>query len=57
MVGSKGTYSATIPATYTDTPYPIQYYFEVKLSATAATIYPGFGAELAGQPYFAVRRA
>jgi len=56
MEAAKGAYSATIPATYTDTPYPMQYYFEVKLGAAGATIYPGVGAELTGQPYFVVRR-
>ena len=52
-----GVYSAAIPATYTGAPYPIQYYFEVKLSPASAALYPGLGAELTGQPYFVVRRA
>jgi hypothetical protein len=50
-------YRAVIAATYTDSPYPLQYFFEVKESAASATLCPGLGAELTGQPYFVVRRA
>lgn len=42
--------AATIPGTYTDTPYPLQYYFEF-----GKFIYPGLGPELTSQPYFVVR--
>jgi hypothetical protein len=49
-------YRATIPAAYTASPYPLQYYFELKAPA-AAWLYPGFSAALANQPYFVVRRA
>jgi len=48
-------YKATIPASYTESPYPLQYYFELKESAERATLYPGFAADLANQPYFVVR--
>jgi hypothetical protein len=48
-------YRASIAADYTRSPYPLQYYFEVREEA-ARTLYPGFGASLAGQPYFAVHR-
>jgi len=47
---------ASIPATYTDSAYPLEYYFEVKESAGPAHLYPGFSGELANQPYFVVRR-
>lgn len=54
---AKSIYTATIPSTYTDTQYPIQYYFELKLDATSATLHPGFGGDLTRQPYFVMRRA
>jgi hypothetical protein len=45
-----------IPAAYTDSPYPLQYYFEVRESRAKAWLYPGLGSELTNQPYFVVRR-
>jgi hypothetical protein len=51
-----GTYRATIPAAYTDSPYPLQYYFEIRESSEKAWLYPGFTADLANQPYIVVRR-
>ena len=51
-----GTFRATIPASYTDSPYPLQYYFEGRESAEKAWLYPGFMPDLANQPYFVVRR-
>ena len=54
LTGSR--YTATIPATYTDSQFPLQYYFEVRQSPESATLYPGLGAELTNQPYFVVRR-
>ena len=50
-------YQATIPATYTDSPYPLQYYFEIESAKGGAVLYPGLGKELTNQPYFVVRRA
>ena len=51
-----GTYRAAIPGTYTDSAFPLQYYFEVRESAEKAWLYPGFAADLANQPYYVVRR-
>ena len=48
-------YRGEIPRTYTQSPYPILYYFEVHSPAGSA-IYPGFGPDLSNQPYFLVRR-
>lgn len=45
-----------IPPEYTQSPYALQYYFEVKEAPESAALYPGFGAQLTGQPYFVVRR-
>ena len=48
--------AASIPAAYTDSPYPLQYYFELRSAADNAWLYPGFAPDLANQPYFVVRR-
>ncbi len=48
-------YRGTIAAEYTQSPYPLQYYFEVH-EAGGATLDPGFGPELSNQPYYVVRR-
>jgi hypothetical protein len=55
--GHSRKYTAKIPAAYTDSAYPIEYYFEVKESSGKAVLYPGLSATLTQQPYFAVRRA
>jgi hypothetical protein len=47
---------AAIPAEYTGSPYPLQYYFELRDAPAAATLYPGLGAQRTNQPYFVVRR-
>jgi hypothetical protein len=48
-------YRASIPAAYTDSPYPLQYYFELRTGPGTAWLYPGLGTNLAAQPYFVVR--
>jgi len=57
MQGTGGRYRATIPGAYTDSPYPLVYYFELKEAPDKAWLYPGFGPDLTNQPYFVVRRA
>jgi hypothetical protein len=47
---------ASIPSEYTQGPYPLQYYFELKETPDSALLYPGFGNELTGQPYFVIRK-
>jgi hypothetical protein len=49
-------FHAIIPAAYTDSPFPLQYYFELRESPSSAWLYPGFDADLANQPYFVVRQ-
>jgi len=49
-------YRAAIPAAYTDTTYPLEYYFELKAGPENAWLHPGFAPNLANQPYFVVRR-
>jgi hypothetical protein len=57
MQASGREYRATIPGTYTDSEYPLEYYFEIKESNATASLYPGFSATLTNQPYFVVRKA
>ena len=55
MARTASGYSATI--TETDTPFPLQYYFElVAGSPASAVIHPGFTSEWTGQPYYVVRQ-
>jgi hypothetical protein len=57
MQVQSGTYRALIPASYTDSVFPLQYYFEVRESAEKAWLHPGFAPDLANQPYYVVRRS
>jgi hypothetical protein len=43
-----------IPSTYSDSPYPLQYYFAARFHS-GVSLYPGFRADLCNQPYFVVR--
>ena len=47
---------AAIPAEYTKSPFPLQYYFELKESPEIAVLYPGLGEQRTGQPYFVARK-
>ncbi|HTX18834.1 MAG TPA: hypothetical protein VMG34_09250 [Bacteroidota bacterium] len=49
------SHRATIPASYTNSPYPLQYYFELKQGRTKAWLHPGLAKDLTDQPYFVVR--
>lgn len=49
-------YRAVIPAEYTQSPYPLEYFFTVHERRDAAWLYPGFEASLSNQPYFVVRQ-
>jgi len=45
-----------IPGEYTKSPFPMQYYFELRGSRTFG-MYPGLGPTLTNQPYFVIRQA
>src|SRR5207253_2892842 len=45
---------AEVPAEYTDSAYPLQYYFEAR-SGAGVTLWPGFKSDFLGQPYFVVQ--
>ena len=44
---------AAIPGSYTNSPYPVQYYFVLERNGQAA-MHPGLGPSLSQQPYYAV---
>ena len=46
-------HKAAIPAAYTNSPYPLQYYFELH-TAQSATLHPPFNATWSNQPYYTV---
>ena len=48
-------FQAAIPAAYIDSPYPIQYYFEIERDPKNLTLHPGLGPNLIQQPYYVVR--
>lgn len=49
-------YQTTIPASYTKSPYDLEYFFELQAGPVEAGHYPGLGPNLSHQPYFAVRQ-
>lgn len=51
-----GAYRASIPGEYTDSPYPLQYFFELRGPDGSAAIEPGFDAEFSNLPYYVVRQ-
>ena len=55
MEAMSGHYQATIQAAYTQTDYPLQYYFGLVKENDKSVLFPGFDATLANQPYFVVR--
>jgi hypothetical protein len=56
MAAQGQRYTADIPAAYTDSPYPLTYFFTVRDSAGDAWIAPGLDQTLANQPYHLVRQ-
>jgi hypothetical protein len=51
--GAKG-WQAAIPADYTQSPYPLQYYFELDTGAALTAQVPGFNATRSNTPYYSV---
>ena len=48
-------YKAEIDSAYTQSVYPLQYYFELRVGDEEASLYPGFNSELNNQPYFVIQ--
>jgi len=53
LQAQKGGFHGAIPAAYTWSPYPLEYYFELR-SGAGRWLYPGFDPNLDNQPYFLV---
>lgn len=49
-------FAASIPATYTHTEFPLEYFFDVNIDGKTG-LYPGFIHDLTNQPYFVVHGA
>ena len=59
MTREGDTFHATIPVAYTDSAYPLQYFFVVRSGSAdtrQAALYPGLDADLTNQPYFLLRQ-
>lgn len=54
MHGDGGSYSASVPGEYTQSPFALEYYFELRKENVAAWLFPAFDAALSNQPYYAV---
>src|SRR5262249_50231136 len=52
MRESDGRWRAVVPGTYTDSPFPLQYYFEPRDASGRAWLVPGLGRNLCGQSYY-----
>jgi hypothetical protein len=48
------TFRSSIPGEYTNSAFPLQYYFELRRGTSEAWLYPAFNATLSNQPYFAI---
>ena len=57
MKEQSGNFIVDIPGSYTQAPFPLQYFFEVHCGPELAWLLPDFDATLSSQPYFVVRRA
>ncbi|SFL68152.1 hypothetical protein SAMN03159341_108198 [Paenibacillus sp. 1_12] len=52
MSESEGELKAVIPGAYTDSVYPLVYYFELQNDQGLSWLVPGFDADLSNQPYY-----
>jgi hypothetical protein len=50
-------YRGAIPAEYSQTRYPIQYYFGIDAGEAGQALYPGLDLDLKHLPYFVVRNS
>ena len=50
-------FRAEISAAYTDSPFPLQYHFQIHDSNSVVRLHPGLRPGWQGQPYFVVRQA
>lgn len=50
-------YRAAIPADYTDSPFALQYYVQIRTDSGNVWLYPGLEQRWHGQPYFFIQPA
>jgi hypothetical protein len=57
MESASSGFRGEIPGDYSTSPFPLQYYFEVRLNSGDATLYPGLRRDYSEQPYYLIRKA
>jgi hypothetical protein len=50
------SFTASIPADYTHSVYPLQYYFVLSTGPASAWFHPAFNKTLSNQPYYAISK-
>jgi len=48
---------ADIPAAYSDSPFPLQYHFQIRDASGKVGVSPGLNPGWNGQPYYVMRQA
>lgn len=56
MQSNANAWTGQIPSPYSDSAFPLQYYFEPSDADGRPWLYPGLGMALANQPYFVLRQ-
>jgi len=56
MTCENDVYTYALPGDYTNSIYPLQYYFDLQHENTSAWLYPAFNSTLSNQPYYAVSK-
>jgi hypothetical protein len=56
MSRENDVYTYAIPGDYTNSIYPLQYYFNLQHENASAWLYPAFNSTLSNQPYYAVSK-
>jgi hypothetical protein len=51
---ARGRYTGILPAQYTQSDFPLEYYFVLEDGKRSAWMFPGFNKTLSNQPYFAI---
>jgi hypothetical protein len=50
------SFHASIPAAYTQSPFALQYYFELRQGPASAALFPGFNEIFTNQPYYLLQK-
>jgi hypothetical protein len=56
MNGEARAFQAIIPGSYTQSPFQLEYYFELRPTGESPTLYPGFNPLFNNQPYFVLKK-